>query len=83
MALIQLNINRWGQGWCVLCERRVARFITEAGISPMAARPRDQCASLDKHPLLPAPPAAPLLSVSRTPTRCLCPETETRGSERQ
>lgn len=32
MALIQLNINRWGQGWCVLFQGRAGRFITTAGI---------------------------------------------------
>lgn len=32
MALIQLNINRWGQGWCVLFQCGAGRFITTAGI---------------------------------------------------
>ena len=82
MALIQLNINRWGQGCCVLCERRVGRFITEAGISPMASRPRDQCASLDKHPLRPLRPLAGCARIPRS-HRWLCLEPETRDRERQ
>lgn len=32
MALIQLNINRWGQGWCMLFPGGAGRFITTAGI---------------------------------------------------
>lgn len=32
MALIQLNINRWGQGWCVLFQCGAGRFITTARI---------------------------------------------------
>lgn len=86
MALIQLNINRWGQGWCVLCEPRVGRFITAAGTSPTAARPQDQCArlALDKHPRRRAARVQPSSArASSLRFAVSAPERQTRGSGRQ
>lgn len=48
MALIQLNINRWGQGWCVLFQCGAGRFITTARDLSEAARVAINALALDK-----------------------------------
>ena len=80
MALIQLNINRWGQGCCVLCERRVGRFITGAG-NLRGRRGRGINAPPGQTRAPPAAPAARLRASPRS-HRWLCLEPETRGRER-
>lgn len=80
MALIQLNINRWGQSWCVLCERCVGRFITGPDLSDGDANRGSMRVTLDKHgPARPLPLllASGLRSVFLASAFCLCQETET------